>query len=327
MSTPAEQLDQLLATTFEKVKPVLADNVTRDTALLAALDSKSRVVDDGGVTIRRPLMYALNNTVRSYSGYDRFDTTPQGGFGYAEYQWRQVAGTLTISGEEIRKNSGAPQIIALLSAKMDQLRLSLDRTLNEMLWSDGTGNGGKDILGLQAIVSSTGILGGINPATETWWRSVVITGNDSNPGMDLTTAAGIRRLNNVFNSLALNRSKPDFEFTTQANFEAYEALANEKIRFTNVRLADLGFEVIAHKTAEVVFEAAVPAPSGSGGGHWYLINSERLEFVQHNQAWMTNLGFVRPADQDAKVAVIICMGNLVTDARRAHGVIRHVKVA
>lgn len=327
MATPAEQLDQLLATTFERVKPVLSDNITKNIALLAALDSKSRVTGDGGVTIRRPLMYALNNTVKSYSGFDRFDTTPQGGFGYAEYNWRQVAGTVTISGEEVRKNAGPAQIIALLAAKLDQLRLSLEATLNQMLWGDGTGNGGKDILGLRAIVDNTGVLGGIDSSTETWWRSVVVTGNDTNPGMDLTTTAGIKKLNNVYNSLAVNRSKVDFEFTTQANFEAYEALATEKVRFVNLKMADLGFEAVAHKTAEVIFDPDVPAPSGSGGGYWYLLNSERLEFVQHNQAWMTNLGFVRPADQDAKTAPIICMGQLITDARRAHAVIKHVKVA
>jgi hypothetical protein len=70
---------------------------------------------------------------------------------------------------------------------------------------------------------------------------------------------------------------------------------------------------VSHKTAEVLFEDDVPA------NKWYMINSKYLEFVQHSGAWMEMLPFVRPANQDAKTALVISMGQLVTDVRRAHG--------
>lgn len=321
MASPTAQLDQLIATTFDKVKPVLSDQITKETSLLAALDSKNKVTVDGGLTLRRPLMFALNNTVKSYSGYDTFDTTPQSGFGYAEYNWRDFAGTLTIDGDTVRKNSGASQIISLLQAKMDQLRLSIEDALDTMLWGDGTGNGGKDLLGLQAIINNSGTLGGIDSSTETWWKSVVNAGP-----VDLTDVAGVKSLNNVFNSLSLNKSKVSYEFTTQANFEAYESLSAPVIRFTDTKMADLGFETIAHKTAAVVFEARVPAPGGSGGGYWYFINTDHLEFVQHRDAWMTKTDFVRPYNQDAKTMAIISMGQLLTDNRRSLGVIKATTV-
>ena len=79
-ATPASQLDELITTTFDKVKPVLADQITNENPLLAALNSKSRVTTDGGLTIRRPVLFAFNDTVGSYSGYDLIDTTPQDGF-------------------------------------------------------------------------------------------------------------------------------------------------------------------------------------------------------------------------------------------------------
>jgi hypothetical protein len=85
MATPAVQLDELFATTFQKVRATLADQVTKETPLLAALSTKSRVTEDGGLTIRRPVMFDLNDTVGSYQGYDLIDVTPQDGFGYAEY--------------------------------------------------------------------------------------------------------------------------------------------------------------------------------------------------------------------------------------------------
>lgn len=322
MATPSDQLDQLISTTFDKVKPVLSDQITKETSLLAALNSRSRVTEDGGLTIRRPLMYALNDTVKSYSGYDLIDTTPQDGFGYAEYQYRDFAGSLTIDGDTIRKNSGSAQIINLLQAKMDQLRLSIEDKLDSMLFADGSGNGGKDLLGLAAIIDDSGVLGGIDSSTEDWWKSVVV-----NDPVDLTTTDGVKVLNNVYNTLGLNRSKIDFEFTTQDNFEAYEALALPNIRFSDLRMAELGFQTIAHKGAEVIFESRSPQPEGSGGGYWYFINSDHLEFVQHRDAWMSQTEFVRPYNQDAKVMLVISMGQLITDNRRAHGVIKETVVS
>lgn len=312
MATPVDQLDQLVATTFDKVKPVLADQITTKIALLAALNSKSKVTFDGGLTIRKPLVYAYNSTVGSYAGYDAIDTTPQGGLGYAEYEWRQQAASITISGIEVRKNSGSSQIINLLQAKIEQCMFSIENDMSGQVWGDGTGNAGKDFLGLQAIVLDTGTLGGIDSATETWWQSVVV------PAVDISTVAGVAGLNNLYNSLHVNKSNPDFEFTDQASFEGYEALAADKLRFTDTKMAELGFEVITHKRAAVVFEPDVPA------GEWYMINSNHLEFVRHPAAWLTRLPFQQPYNQDAKVALVISQGNLVTDVRRAHGKIEAV---
>jgi hypothetical protein len=311
-----DQLDQLITTTFDKVRPRLTDNITTKVALTAFLDMKSQVREDGGITIRRPLIFELNDTVGSYSGYDLLDTTPQDGLGYAEYQWRQYAGSVTISSEEILKNSGVSQIINLLTAKFEQLELSFRQDLNRMLWSDGTGNGGKDFLGLGAIVDDTVILGGIDPATETWWQSAVVGG-------PVPLHTDIKGLNSMVNGLAVNNSKPDGEFTTQANFEQYENLAAPNIRFTTTRMAELGFESVQHKGAEVVFDPDVPTGGGGDdGGYWYFVNSKNLEFVHHSACWMKRTEFIRPYNQDAKTMLVLSMGQLITDCRRAHGLIK-----
>lgn len=324
MATPADQLDELIATTLEAIRPELSDNVTNDLPLLAFLNMKSKVGLDGGRTIVRPLMYALNDTVASYTGYDTADMTAQGGIGEAIYEWKNLFGSVVISGEEVRKNSGRAAIIKLLGAKVEQLKLSVEDEFNAQLHGDGTGNSSKDFMGLKGLVDNDSVLGGIDPATETWWKSDVRT-----TALDLTVPEGVTTgLNNMFNSLAIKKSRPTIELTTQDNFEAYEGLAVEKIRYTNTRMADLGFEAIAHKTAEVVFDADTPndAADSVDGGYWYFINSDFVEFVQHPAAWFTMTDFVRPHNQDAKAALILCMGNLVTSNRRAHGVFRRTIV-
>jgi len=306
MSIYADQFDVLVTTTLDKVRPVLRDQISNENAVTAYLNMKSRVTLDGGTVIRRPLLTAFNDTVSSYSGYDLIDTTPQEGLGWAEYNWKQHAGSVVISGEEVKKNRGAAQLINLLQAKVDQLKLSIADDMNAMLWASSVGNGGKDFNSVPVLVKSSGTVAGIDPSTYTWWVSPTST------AVDLTTFDGITTLNNLFNTVRLSRSKVDVEFTTQAVFEAYEALAVPNVRFQNLKAADLGFETIAHKTAEIIMDLDCPSAS------LYMLNSDRVEFVQHADSWVTPTDFVRPANQDAKVALILSMGELITDSRRSH---------
>lgn len=323
MATDAKQLDQLLATTFDTWRKTLIDQTVKKSSVLAALELKAKVTEQGGNQIKAPLMYALNDTVKFYDGYDLFDTTPQGGLGHILFDWKQLGGTVTISGKERRINNGPAAFIDLLDTKFKQLEASFIRKMNEALFDAAPA--AKAFNSLIEVVGNTnparGNFGGVDATTETWWQSVVVPGP-----VDLTTTAGVKQLNNVANTLWVNGSMPDFEFTTQANYEAYEALATEKIRFTDTKMADLGFQAIAHKTAEVIFDPFVPAPGGSGGGYWYFINSEYLEFIRHSQAWMTRLDTQRPANQDAWTTPVICMGNLISGLRRAHAVVTNVTV-
>lgn len=303
----ADNFDVLVTTTLDKTRPKLADQITQENALTAWLNTKSRVTLDGGSVVRRPLVFAFNDTVSTYSGYDIIDTTPQEGLGWAEYQWRQHAGSVVISGEEVRKNSGAAQLINLLQAKVDQLRFSVADDMNAMLWAASVGNGGKDFNSIPVLVKDSGTIGEINPSTYTWWKSTLKT------GIDLTTFDGIEDLSNLYNTVRLNRGRPDGAFASQAVYEAYEALAVPNIRFEGARMAELGFMTAAFKGMELMFEPDVPAAT------IYLLDSSRLEFVQHSAAWLSLTEFQRPYNQDAKVALILSMGQLLTDSRRSHG--------
>lgn len=323
-TTPAAQLDELIATTFDKVKPVLADQITNDLPLLAWLNLKTRVTEDGGLTIRRPVMFAFNDTVGSYSGYDLIDTTPQDGFGYVEYPWKQYAGSVTISGRDERLNMGSSRIINLLQGKVEQLRVSVEDAFNVMLWADVTteGNSGKDFLSIPSIVgdgTTTGAtgkttLGGIDNDADgqAWWRSQV------RDGLDLTTLDGVRGLGTVRNNLRISKSKPDLLIGDQSAYEAYEALAAPNIRFQVTSLAELGFDSVAFKGAEFVFDDDAPADEV------YFLNSQHLEFVKHSACWANMGEFKSPVNQDAKTALVLFMGELITDCRRAHGRIINV---
>jgi hypothetical protein len=126
---------------------------------------------NGGTKIVEPLIYGQNSTVGSYSGYETLSLTPQEGISAAEFEWKQYAASIAISGIEEAKNNGEQEIINLLEAKIMQAEESMRESFNQMFFADGTGNSSKDWNGLGNLVESGNTVGGIDSSTYSWWKS------------------------------------------------------------------------------------------------------------------------------------------------------------
>ena len=172
----------LLSTTLQNYQPTLVDNIFKDLVLLNHLNEKGRVrVEEGGTQIIEPVMYGINDTVSTYSGYDAIDLTPQEGISAAEYDWKQMAASIAISGIEEAKNRGAEAIIKLLNAKIQQAEMSLKTTLNEQLFgTPSVAPAAKDFNGLGNIIGTqNNTVGGIDASTNTWWNPTQATTMDA----------------------------------------------------------------------------------------------------------------------------------------------------
>ena len=95
-------------------------------------------------------------TVAFYNGYEVLDTSPSDVLSAAEYSYKQLAGTVTISGLEQIKNSGSEALINLLESRIGVLEKSMENTLSTSLFSDGTGTSSKEVGGLQLLVADAG---------------------------------------------------------------------------------------------------------------------------------------------------------------------------
>lgn len=158
--------DALLSTTLANYRDQLTDNIFTARPLTYFLQDKGRMrMLNGGTKIVEPLIYGTNATVGSYSGYDSIALTAQAGITAAEYDWKQYAASIAISGIEEAKNNGEQEIINLLEAKIMQAEESMREGFNQMFFADGTGNSGKDWNGLGNLVEASGTVGGINRAT------------------------------------------------------------------------------------------------------------------------------------------------------------------
>jgi hypothetical protein len=300
--------DALLSTTLANYRSQLTDNVFTARPFTYFLMDKGRIrMLNGGTKIVEPLIYGQNSTVASYSGYDTISLTAQDGISAAEYEWKQYAASIAISGIEEAKNNGEQEIINLLEAKIMQAEESMREGFNQMFFGNGTGNSGKNWNGLANIVESGNTVGGINSATgegNDWWRSY-----EENTAGALTLA----QMATAYNSVSVGNDHPDMILTTQTLFEKYEALLQPQLRYTDTKTADAGFQNLLFKAAPVVYDVHCTA------GVVYFLNSKYLTLVGHSGKWFAQTEFVRPENLDARYALIMCYGNLTCRNRAKQG--------
>ena len=297
--------DALLSTTLANYRSQLTDNVFTARPLTYTLMDKGRIrMLNGGTKIVEPLIYGQNSTVASYSGYDSLALTPQEGISAAEYDWKQYAASIAISGIEEAKNNGEQEIINLLEAKIMQAEESMRESFNQMFFADGTGNSSKDWNGLGNLVESGNTVGGIDSNTYTWWKS-----KEENTSTALTLA----QMSTMYNNVSVGNDHPDTLLTTQTLFEKYEALLQPNLRYTDTKTADAGFQNLLFKAAPVMYDVHCTA------GVFYFLNSKYITLVGHSNKWFSQTEFIKPEDTDARYALIMCYGNLTVRNRAKQG--------
>ena len=305
-----DDFNQILSTTLKNYVPKLADNVFTARPLFYALTNGQTIRRiSGGATIVVPIIYGTNRTAASYSGDDTILTTAQTGISAAEYDWKQYAATVTITGIEEAKNNGEAEIIDLLEGKVMQTEETIIQTMNAMFWADGTGNSNKDWLGLDLIVTKPNTaLGGIDPTDSgnSWWAS---------SEHDMDGALTVKQMGTTYNNVSVGNDQPTIVIGTQALYESYEALLEPNLRYTDTKVADAGFQNLLFKGAPVTFDGDVTA------GEIFFLNTKYLRLVAHTETWFQTTPFVRPTNQDARYAQILCYGEFTCSNRARQGYI------
>jgi len=293
----------LIATTLSTYGKQLADNVHKAIPLLAWLTIKKRVTEEGGASIIRPVVFASNSTAAFYSSDDVLDTTIQDNFTAAQWQWRQAAASIVVTGRIELQNAGRAQVIDYAKAQIDNALASLKETIDIKLFA--TAQAGSNITPLNAIISNTGTIGDINGGTNAFWQSTqTASGSFAQRGMsDLRTA-----WDNV--AVRMPAGGPDLILSDQTGYEAYEATLTPTVRYTDVSMGDLGFVNLKYKEAVWTWDPNATA------GYVYGLNSKALELVQHTNRLFTISEWVKPANQDLKVAQVFWAGECTTNNRR-----------
>jgi hypothetical protein len=321
MASP--NLGEIVTTTLRNRSGKLADSVTKNNALLMRLKARNRVKPvSSGRTIVQEIAYAENGTFRRYSGYDPLNVQPSDVMTAAEFDIKQAAVAVSISGLEQLQNRGDAELIDLLEQRIENAEATLINNIALDCYSDGTADGGKQIGGLQLLISSaptTGTVGGINRATWSFWRNQKFSGS-SDGGAAVSTSNIQSYMNRLYLQCSRGKDHPDLIVADNNYYRFYwESLqAIQRITSTNKGIA--GFDSLEYMGATVVFDG------GYGGGapsnSMYFINSDYLFFRPHTGRNFEQFGGDRVnTNQDAIVRLVGFAGNMSMNNALLQGVL------
>jgi hypothetical protein len=221
-------ISDIIATTIESRSKTIADNVTKNNALLAKMSMGGRIKTvSGGHKIYQELSFAENGNAGWYSGYDLLPVAAQDVISAAEFEFKQAACPVVISGLEMLQNSGKEQMIDLLESRISVAESTMANLCSEGLYSDGTGSSGKEITGLDAMISTTpttGVYGGIDRATWTFWRNKYTA-------VAITSANVQVQMNTMWASLVRGSDRPDLIIVDNTFWGDYLASLQAQQRF------------------------------------------------------------------------------------------------
>ena len=320
-------VSDIVATTIQNRSRQIADNVTRNNALLARLQQRGNVKPfGGGSTILQELSFAENGNAAFYSGYDTLPTAAQDVISAAEFSIKQLACPVVMSGLEMLQNSGREAFIDLLEARINVAEATMANRLAQSIYSDGTGSGGKEITGLNAAVPSnpaTGTYGGIDRATWTFWQSKLYDFSAAGVTPPATGAQMQTGLNTLWASLVRGSDRPDLIVLDANYWGIYTASLQANQRFTDPAQGSLGFPSLKFMDADVVLDGGIGGycPQNTG----FMLNTKYLFLRPHRDRNMVSLspGKRYSTSQDAEVQILAWAGNLCSSGAQFQGRIQN----
>lgn len=329
MAYANSSITDIIATTIQSRSGELADNVTNNNALLKRLKERGNVRPfSGGNVILEEIMYndSSTNNTNSYSGYEVLNISPNSPISAAQFDIKQYASAVTISGLEQLQNSGKEQIIDLLEGRIMIAEAQLMNRIGSDIYLDGTGNGGKNITGLAAAVPdapSSGTYGGIDRATWSFWQSKKYSGTSD--GGAAVSAANIQKyMTSLAIQLVRGNDKADLIVADNNYYSLYVNSLQAIQRVTSESSAAAGFASLKFygggTAADVVLDGGIGAAATSN--HMWFLNTKYIFFRPHKVRNFVPIGGERQSvNQDAIVKLIGWAGNLTCSGAQFNGVL------
>lgn len=310
----------VVTTTLENRSRDLADNITNNNALLAYIKKRGNQRPfSGGREIMEELRYAQNQTFLWYSGYEPLNISVNDTMTAARFPIKQAAISVVISGLEEIQNSGRE---AMKDLVRERIRTAEDTFWNQMsagIYSDGTGFGGKQIGGLSLLISkapTSGVVGGIDRASQLWWQNVAV--DQTVDARGAVTAANIQSYMNT-TAIGLKRNTDGVDLIVMdGNFYNFYLSTLQTIQ----RISDdgkgdhavgAGWTALKYfgggKSVDIVLDGGkngqIPANTA------YFINTDYLSYRPSTQRNFKVIGGDRAnVNQDAIVRLYAWAGNL-----------------
>ena len=243
-----ERLQEAFSLALEDRSKGYADLVSNSNALLHVMKKRDQFKEFSGPTIRERLLYGETNSYIRYSGYQLLNPTPAELFNDAEFTPKLAAVSVTLSGEDILKNSGVSQLKDIMEEHIGAAEQELTDRFVEDLHSAGVA--ANQIGGLQLVLPtnvSAGTYGGIARSNAIWQTSAY-DANSAFAGITQVTGANIK---SIFDQIMIARSRynkgPDLILSASEHYQAFSSALVAIQQITNEsELGKLGFSALRY---------------------------------------------------------------------------------
>ncbi len=341
MAFANSSITDIIATTIQNRSGTLADNTTNNNAILRKLKARGNVRPfSGGNVILEEIMYIDPTSINanSYSGYEALNIGVNSPISAAQFSITQYAAAVTMSGLEMLQNASKEQIIDLMEGRVQVTEAQLMNRIDYDIYQDGTGNSGKNIVGLAAAVPddpTTGTYGGISRSTWTFWGSQYYRGVTD--GGAAVSAVNIQAYMTTLGLRCVRGSDMPDLWVASSNYYGFyvnSLQAIQRISSDNgSATAGAGFPTLKFygggMAADVCLGGGINGAvnqAGTAGGeptsHMYALNTKYIFFRPHSARNFVPIGGERQSvNQDAIVKLIGWAGNLTSSGPQFSGVL------
>jgi len=318
------QYRQALTASVAKRSKIVQDIVHKSTPLTKILKDSGRIKTKraGGPELRIPIQFDTLSATW-FTGYDKIPVTPRELLNSAVFNWARVVSMFSLNGTELMYNQGEEEVIDLMNFYIAEAEKSIKEEWEASLVADGTGSGGRQMIGLGGavpIVTNSGTYGGIDRGNVPNWRTTYydVTAGDVSgyTAWDSTTARPI--MEKVALARSRNAMYPDLWVMDANSYSAVSASMVAHQRITTQRAANLGFESLGVWTPAGLVD--VVAAGGIGNvmpaNTIFALNTDGLAVYEFpNQAFVPfHPGDgIRPVNQDAFAQGIVWSGQFVVE--------------
>lgn len=330
----AELYGQRIQTTVQtKYLPFVVDTVLNSNVLF------QRIVRAGkkwsGRTLRAPVKVSKNTTGKSFSGFDTFSTAATDNRQFMEFTPSFYQITVALPGDEISVADTESKVLDLMKLTIQSDTEDMADDLGDIFYGDGTGNGGKDPLGLAALVddgTSVATIGGLSRATFPTLQSTVTA----------QTTLTLASLDTLYSAVTSGTQKPTANYTTENVFNLYGQLLRPQERIMKdvgmmkgSMVGGTGFSALFYAGKPVLMDEKCPT------GLFNALNENYLDFYAlpfmsnkpvayksqikgNDYAAPVGLGFswsdwIIPTNSGSVVGHIYFGGQFITNNPKRHG--------
>lgn len=330
----AELYNERIQTTVqEEYLPYVVDTVLNSNVFFQRIVRASK--DWSGRKIRVPIKVSKNSTGQSFRGFDEFSTAATNNRQIMEFFPSFYQITCALPGDELSVADTDAEVLNLMKITIQSDTEDMADDLGTLFYSDGTGNGGKDPLGLAALVddgSTVSTIGGLSRSTYTTLQSTVTAS-----GGTLTLA----KMDTMHAAITSGSQKPTAVYGSETIYNIYGQLLRSQERInkdassTKGVKGNEGFISLAYNGADVM------ADEKANAGDMTFLNEDFIDFYAlsfHNAKAISyknqikgndykspmGLGFswsdwIVPANSGSVVGHVYFGGQLITTNPKRHG--------